>query len=70
MQTFESAFSIGEEVNFKRYQSDIERGGTIASVTFTKAKVFYNILDDVTAEIKNNVDSSFVTPAKEIHEQH
>jgi hypothetical protein len=37
-----------------------EMCGTIVAVRFTKAKVFYDILDDYYCKVFTNVDSSYV----------
>lgn len=59
-----SQFQIGEDVFFKRYDRDDQKAGQITAVRFTKAKVFYDILDDVSGDVKSNIDSVFV--AKEL----
>lgn len=70
IQTFESflneaefpaQFGIGDDVMWGD-------GGTgkVAKVSFTAAKVFYDILDDYTGEVVQNVDSAEVKPFGEM----
>jgi hypothetical protein len=71
---FPSAYSIDDKVDFvpSAKQADDRkitrdyRFGTIVKVSFSKAKVFYDILDDYYGEIFTNVDSSFVKPIKQL----
>jgi hypothetical protein len=61
MANYESQFAIGDAVKFRRYMNEREtRMGSIVSITFTKAKVFYGVLDDYTAQVRDNVDSRLV----------
>ena len=67
---FPSAHNIGDFVTFTptAKQSDermIEREprfGNIVKVSFSKAKVFYDVLDDYFGEIFTDIDSSFIKP--------
>jgi hypothetical protein len=61
---FPAQFEIGEPVSFITAPGDDERWGTIVKVSFTKAKVWYDILDDYTAQVIEDVDSSFVKTLK------
>ena len=71
---FPSAHSIDDKVDFipSAKQADDRkitreyRFGTIVKVSFSKAKVFYDILDDYYGDIFANVDSSFVKPIKQL----
>ena len=71
---FPSAHSIDDKVDFvptakqadERKITRDYRYGTIVKVSFSKAKVFYDILDDYYGEIFTNVDSSFVKPIKQL----
>jgi hypothetical protein len=64
---FESAFSIGEEVNFLHpdiQQYSIVDGvpqdlciGTVVSVRFTKMKVFYDVFSPYKSEVLYNIHS-------------
>ena len=57
---FPAQFEIDEPVSFKTAESDSERWGTVVKVSFTKAKVWYDILDDYTATVIEDIDSVFV----------
>jgi hypothetical protein len=61
---FPAQFEIDEAVSFITAPGDDERWGTIVKVSFTKAKVWYDILDDYTAQVIEDVDSSFVKTLK------
>lgn len=61
---FPAQFEIDEAVSFITATGDDERWGTIVKVSFTKAKVWYDILDDYTAQVIEDVDSSFVKTLK------
>lgn len=71
---FPSAHSIDDKVDFVPSAKQCEdraisreyRFGTIVKVSFSKAKVFYDILDDYYGDIFANVDSSFVKPIKQL----
>ena len=68
MATFESHFDIGQEVSFipsskQSRQLSITRDsglGRIVAIRFTKAKVFYDVVDDYYGIIFQNLDSGFV----------
>jgi hypothetical protein len=57
---FPAQFGIDEPVAFKTSQQEPERWGTVVKVSFTKAKVWYDILDDYTATVISDVDSVWV----------
>lgn len=65
---FPSAFDIGQDVVFLPMESHCEEFGiskeygygNITAVRFTKAKVFYDIVDDYYGFLFSNVDSSYV----------
>jgi hypothetical protein len=69
---FPSAHSIDDIVNFiPMFRQTEELGitmekqrGRIIAVRFTKAKVFYDIVDDYHGHLFNNVDSIKVFPVK------
>jgi len=61
---FPAQFEIDEAVSFITAPGEAERWGTIVKVSFTKAKVWYDILDDYTAQVIEDVDSSFVKTLK------
>ena len=61
---YPAQFEIGESVSFKTNEEDEERWGSIVKVSFTKAKVFYDILDDYTSTVVENIDSVFVKSLK------
>jgi len=61
---FPAQFEIGEPVSFITAPGDDERWGSVVKVSFTKAKVFYDILDDYTSTVIEDVDSSFVKTLK------
>lgn len=71
---FPSAHSIDDQVDFVPSAKQCDdrkiareyRFGTIVKVSFSKAKVFYDILDDYYGEIFTDVDSSFVKPIKKL----
>ena len=71
---FPSAHSIDDQVEFVPSAKQAEdrnitrdiRLGTVVKVSFSKAKVFYDILDDYYGEIFTNLDSSFVKPIKQL----
>lgn len=58
--SFPAQFEIGEPVSFITSPGEDERWGSVVKVSFTKAKVFYDILDDYTSTVIDNIDSSFV----------
>ena len=70
MNLLESSFSINDTIEFvPMYKQAQDLGiaqekmyGTIVAIRFTKAKVFYDILDDYYGKIFSNVDSSNVYP--------
>lgn len=61
---FPAQFEIDEPVSFKTAEEDSERWGTVVKVSFTKAKVWYDILDDYTATVIEDIDSVFVKSLK------
>lgn len=61
---FPAQFEIGEPVSFITSPGDDERWGSIVKVSFTKAKVFYDILDDYTSTVIADIDSVFVKTLK------
>jgi len=68
---FESRFKIGDEIVFISSKLSAIIGtnepiyGTIVSVKFTKAKVFYDILDDYRGKIYEEIDSINVATIEE-----
>jgi hypothetical protein len=58
--SFPSQFEIDEPVSFITAPGDDARWGTVVKVSFTKAKVWYDILDDYTATVAEDIDSAFV----------
>lgn len=62
--SFPAQFEIGEPVSFITAPGDDERWGSIVKVSFTKAKVFYDILDDYTSTVIADIDSVFVKTLK------
>jgi hypothetical protein len=68
MENFNSKLSIDDSVTFiPMFKQSTEMGiaqeemfGTVVAVRFTKAKVFYDILDDYYGKVFTNVDSSYV----------
>jgi hypothetical protein len=68
MGNFESKLNIGDSVTFRPMfiqakklgitQDDL--WGTVVAVRFTKAKVFYDILDDYYSKVFTDVDSANV----------
>ena len=68
MENFNSKLSIDDSVTFiPMFKQSTEMGiaqeemfGTVVAVRFTKAKVFYDILDDYYGRVFTNVDSSYV----------
>ena len=74
MANFDSNFSIDDSITFiPMFKQAAEMGiaqeemdGTIISVRFTKAKVFYDILNDYYGVVFKNVDSSNVYPIKKV----
>jgi hypothetical protein len=68
MGNFDSKLSIDDSVTFiPMFKQATEMGieqeemfGTVVAVRFTKAKVFYDILDDYYGKVFTNVDSSYV----------
>lgn len=68
MATFESAFSVGDKVEFYPMAIHSERlmikreelYGTIVSVKFTAAKVFYSIISDYWGKLFEDVTSENV----------
>lgn len=73
--SFPAGFAIDDMVEFTPTAKQAEnraitrdyRMGTIVKVSFSKAKVFYDILDDYYGEIFTNVDSSFVKPIEKLN---
>lgn len=69
MANFDSKLNIDESVTFtpmfkqakKLGIKQEEMYGTVVAVRFTKAKVFYDILDDYYGKVFTNVDSSYVS---------
>jgi len=59
-KNYPSLFEIGEEVKFSTSIDSQLMYGEVSAVRFTKAKVFYDILDDYTGEIFDEVDSNNV----------
>lgn len=67
---FESNFNIDDKVLFQPMQRHcdalgIEKSksfGKIIAIRFTKAKVFYDIIDDYYGRLFDNVDSNYVFP--------
>ena len=45
-----------------------ERFRRVVKVSFTKAKVFYDILDDYYGDIFKMIDSSLIVPQKKLNE--
>lgn len=60
---FPSQFGIGDVVLWGN--PDSMQTGTITSVKFTKAKVFYDIVDDYSGELITHIDSAMVSPLVE-----
>ncbi len=68
---FPSALDIGDKVEFRpmyKHQqnhgiADVWGYGVIVAVRFTKAKVFYDVVDDYWGLLFDNVDSIKVRPA-------
>ena len=54
--TFTPMFRQAKKMGIKQEEID----GTVVAVRFTKAKVFYDILDDYYGKVFTNVDSSYV----------
>lgn len=54
-KNFKSYFAIGDTVDFN--SDALTMGGIIVAVRFTKAKVFYDIVEDYNGEVIKNVDS-------------
>ena len=71
MATFESKIGIGDQVIFTpMYRHGQERGielsegfGMVVAIRFSKAKVFYDIVDDYHGIVFDNVDSVKVKTA-------
>jgi len=71
---FPAAHNIGDFVTFTPTAKQCEermierepRFGSIARVSFSKAKVFYDILDDYFGEIFTDIDSSFIKPEEKL----
>jgi hypothetical protein len=61
---FPAQFEIGESVSFITNEGEEERWGSVVKVSFTKAKVFYDILDDYTSTVIECIDSVFVKSLK------
>lgn len=61
---YPAQFEIGDSVSFKTKEDEDEQFGSIVKVSFTKAKVFYDILDDYSSTVISEVDSAFVKPIK------
>jgi len=68
MRSFDSKLSIDDLVKFTpMYKQSKKLGikqkeiyGTVVAVRFTKAKVFYDVIDDYYGKVFTNVDSSYV----------
>ena len=68
MGNFDSKLNIDDLVTFiPMYKQSKKLGikqeeiyGTVVAVRFTKAKVFYDVLDDYYGKVFTNVDSSYV----------
>jgi hypothetical protein len=68
MGNFESKLNIGDSVTFrpmfiqskKLGISSDDLWGTVVAIRFTKAKVFYDILDDYYSKVFTDVDSANV----------
>lgn len=60
-----SRFQIGEHVEFTLAGGHIGVWGEVVAVRFTKAKIFYDIIDDTAADIHRDIDSCDVIPIKE-----
>jgi hypothetical protein len=56
-----AAHGVGDNVQYVTGEGDETRYGTVARVSFTKAKVWYDILDDVMGDVIEEVDSAFVS---------
>ena len=56
VSTFTPMFKQAKKLGIKQEQMY----GTVVAVRFTKAKVFYDILDDYYGRVFTNVDSSYV----------
>ena len=61
--TFIPMFKQATEMGIAQEQME----GTIVSIRFTKAKVFYDILDDYYGRVFTNVDSSNVYPIQQLN---
>lgn len=68
MANFDSKLNIDDSITFTpMFKQATEMGiaqekmyGKVVAVRFTKAKVFYDILDDYYGKVFTNVDSSYV----------
>lgn len=60
-----SQFQIGDHVEFLLAQGRIGVWGEVVAIRFTKAKVFYDIIDDTAADIHRDIDSCDVQTIKE-----
>lgn len=58
---FPAAHGVGDNVQYVTGEGEETRYGTVARVSFTKAKVWYDILDDVMGEVIEEIDSVFVS---------
>ena len=69
-----SAYKVDDNVTFvpsakeceERCIEREERYGRVVKVSFTKAKVFYDILDDYYGDVFKMIDSSFIVPQKKL----
>jgi len=69
---FESKLEIGQSVKFKpmqrhckKHSIDYSEGfGIITAIKFTKAKVFYDVIDDYWGLLFDGVDSENIIPSK------
>ena len=58
---FPAAHGVDDKVQYVTGEGEESRYGTVARVSFTKAKVWYDILDDVMGDVIEEVDSAFVS---------
>ena len=58
---FPAGHGIDDNVQYVTGEGEEPRYGRIARVSFTKAKVWYDILDDVTGDVITEIDSAFVS---------
>lgn len=59
---FPAQFAIDDNVIFTTGPDEEPRYGKVAKVSFTKAKVWYDILDDYTGTVIKEIDSVFIKP--------